>query len=48
MKEFEVELRVTVRCTLDDDEATEQTVRYLVEQDLEDNGFDCDVEVVEH
>lgn len=42
-KGFEVELRVRVRAYFDDDESDAGTVRYLLEQDLEDAGWDCDV-----
>lgn len=45
-KELEVTLKVKVRTCFDDNESDEQTVRYLLEQDLEDAGWDCDVEVV--
>lgn len=45
-KELEVTLKVKVRTFFDDNESDEQTVRYLLEQDLEDAGWDCDVEVV--
>ncbi|MBO6093436.1 MAG: hypothetical protein J6P40_07430 [Oscillospiraceae bacterium] len=44
-KEFDVTLTVRVRTVLDDPEATEQTVRFLVEEDLRDKGWDADVEV---
>ena len=44
-KEFEVTLKVKVNVVLDDSEATEQTVRFLVEEDLRDKGWDADVEV---
>lgn len=41
MKEFDLTLKVHV--VLDDDESTEQTVRFLVEEDLRDKGWDADV-----
>lgn len=36
-------LRVVVTGDFYDDDATEETLRYCVEQDLEDAGFDVDV-----
>lgn len=39
-------LRVVVTGEFYDDEATEETLRYCVEQDLEDAGFDVDVELL--
>lgn len=48
MKEFDVVLKVKLtRCVFDDDESNKNTVRYLVEQDLLDNGWDAEVEVLE-
>ena len=44
-RELEVTLTVKVRANLTDPEATEQTVRFLVEEDLRDKGWDADVEV---
>lgn len=44
-KELEVTLTVKVRAVLDDTEATEQTIRFLVEEDLRDKGWDADVNV---
>ena len=44
-KELEVNLTVKVRVVLDDPEATEQTIRFLVEEDLRDKGWDADVNV---
>lgn len=44
-KVLEVTLTVKVKTVLDDPEATEQTVRFLVEEDLRDKGWDADVEV---
>lgn len=44
-KELEVTLTVKVRVKIDDPEATEQTVRFLVEEDLRDKGWDADVNV---
>lgn len=44
-KEFDVTLTVKVKVVLDDPEATEQTVRFLLEEDLRDKGWDADVEV---
>lgn len=46
-KELEVTLKVKVRTNFDDNESDGQTVRYLIEQDLEDAGWDCDVEIIE-
>lgn len=45
-KELEVALKVKVNTYFDDDESDEGTVRYLLEQDLEDAGWDCDVEIL--
>ena len=39
-------LKVTATAEFFDDEASEETVRYCVEQDLEDDGFDVDVELL--
>ena len=36
-------LKVTATAEFFDDEASEETVRYAIEQDLEDAGFDVDV-----
>jgi len=36
-------LKVTATIEIYDDEASEETVRYIIEQDLEDDGFDVDV-----
>ena len=44
-KEIEVTLVVKVKAVLDDPEATNQTVRFLVEEDLRDKGWNADVEV---
>ena len=44
-KELEVTLTVKVKVVLDDPEATEQTVRFLVEEDLRDKGWDADVNI---
>lgn len=44
-KEFEVTLTVKIKAVLNDPEATEQTVRFLVEEDLRDKGWDADVTV---
>ena len=38
-------LQVVVTGEFYDDEASEETLRYCVEQDLEDAGFDVDVSV---
>ena len=46
-KIMEVELKVRVRSSFDC-EVTSDSVRYLVEQDLEDAGWDCDVEILEN
>lgn len=45
-KELEVTLKVKVRTHFDDNEYDEGTVRYLLEQDLEDAGWDCEVEIL--
>lgn len=45
-KELEVILKVKARVYFDDNESDEDTVRYLLEQDLEDAGWDCDVEIL--
>lgn len=45
-REFEVELKVSVRVHYDDDESDEDTARFCLEQDLEDAGWDCDVEII--
>lgn len=45
-KELEVSLKVKVRTYFDDNESDEGTVRYLLEQDLEDAGWDSDVEIL--
>lgn len=47
-KTMEVELKVRVRSSFADEEITQDSVRYLVEQDLEDAGWDCDVEILEN
>lgn len=39
-------LKVIVTGEFYDDEASEETLRYCVEQDLEDAGFDVDVELL--
>ena len=39
-------LKVVVTGKFYDDEASEETLRYCVEQDLEDAGFDVDVELL--
>ena len=39
-------LKVVVAGEFYDDDATEETLRYAVEQDLEDAGFDVDVAVL--
>ena len=39
-------LKVVVTGEFYDDDATEETLRYVVEQDLEDAGFDVDVSVL--
>ena len=44
-KEFKVTLTVKVKVVLDDPEATERTIRFLVEEDLRDKGWDADVTV---
>ena len=45
-RELEVTLMVKARVHFDDNESDEGTVRYLLEQDLEDAGWDCDVEIL--
>lgn len=44
-KELEVTLTVKVKAVLEDSEATKQTVRFLIEEDLRDRGWDADVYV---
>ena len=44
-KEFTVILKAHI--FLADDEATESTVRYLLEEDLRDKGWDCEINLVE-
>ncbi len=44
-KEFNVILKV--HAVLEDNEASKQTVRYLIEQDLRDIGWDVDVEMLD-
>lgn len=39
-------LKVVVTGEFYDDDATEETLRYAVEQDLEDTGFDVDVSLL--
>lgn len=39
-------LKVVVTGEFYDDEASEETLRYCVEQDLEEVGFDVDVELL--
>lgn len=39
-------LKVVVTGEFYDDEASEETLQYCVEQDLEDAGFDVDVELL--
>lgn len=39
-------LKVVVTGEFYDDEASEETLRYCVEQDLEDAGFDVNVELL--
>ena len=39
-------LKVTATAEFFDDEASEETVRYAIEQDLEDAGFDVDVSLL--
>lgn len=39
-------LKVVVTGEFYDDEASEETLRYCVEQDLEDDGFDVNVELL--
>lgn len=39
-------LKVVVTGEFYDDDATEETLRYAVEQDLEDAGFDVDVSII--
>lgn len=45
-KELEVTLKVKVRAHFDDNESDESIVRYLLEQDLEDAGWDYNVEIL--
>ena len=46
-KEIVVTLTVTVKVILDDPEATDGTIRFLVEEDLRDKGWDADVKLQE-
>lgn len=46
MRKVKALLRVYVEAEIDDDDADSETLRYLVEQDLEDKGFEVDVTVV--
>lgn len=46
MKWVTATLKVVVTGEFHDDEASEETLRYCVEQDLEDAGFDVDVELL--
>ena len=39
-------LKIVITGEFYDDEASEETLRYWVEQDLEDAGFDVDVSVM--
>lgn len=39
-------LKVVITGEFYDDEASEETLRYWVEQDLEDDGFDVDVKLL--
>ena len=39
-------LKVVVTGVFYDDDATEETLRYVVEQDLEDAGFEVDVSLL--
>lgn len=39
-------LKVIATAEFFDDEASEETVRYAIEQDLEDAGFDVDVAIL--
>ena len=39
-------LKVVITGEFYDDEASEETVRYAIEQDLEDAGFDVDVAIL--
>ena len=43
-KEFTVILKAHIFLT--DDEATESSVRYLLEEDLRDKGWDCEVDLI--
>lgn len=48
MKSIKAKLIVEVETTFDDDESSEETLKYCVEQDLEDAGFNViDVSVLE-
>ena len=44
-KEFTVTLKAHI--FLIDDKATESIVRYLLEEDLRDKGWDCEVVLIE-
>lgn len=43
----EAKLIVVARARFDDDESDAETVRYQLEQDLEDLGWDVDVELLD-
>jgi hypothetical protein len=46
MRKIKALLHVYVETEIDDDEADSETLRYLVEQDLEDKGFEVEVTVI--
>ncbi len=39
--------KVKVRICFNDNESDEKTIRYVLEQDLEEVSWDCDVKVLE-
>lgn len=47
VKHFEVTLTVKVEVDVEDPEATENTIAFMVEEDLRDAGWDADVKVSE-
>ena len=45
-KELDVVLKVKVHAMVIDLEATDQTIRFMIEEDLRDKCWDADVEVL--
>lgn len=46
-KKVKAILKVVVEAEFSDNESNADTLRYLVEQDLEDNGYDVEVNIIE-